>query len=113
MERAERYRAFARKCMRWANRAQTIEHRERLLDLATTWAEAAARLDHQYVLLDKFQRVTTEAQSSLHSAIEGITGAVLIEEADGIGRTEQQRRAVPEKGVRVRETGAQSERPGE
>jgi hypothetical protein len=108
MERAERCRAFARKCMRWANRAQSIEHREILLDLTMTWAEAAARLDHQYGLLDKFNQVTIDAQRSLRSA-RGVNGAAQTEKADGIGRIEQQSAALPEKGVRVRETGAQPE----
>jgi hypothetical protein len=66
----ERYRAFARECMRWAERARNIDHREALLDMATNWAEAAARLDKQYALLHQFKASTSEAQRSLHSALE-------------------------------------------
>ena len=47
MATAEEYRKFARECLGWANRAQTVEHREILLDMATCWVEAAARLDQQ------------------------------------------------------------------
>jgi hypothetical protein len=41
MSEAEKYRAFARECVRWAEGAQiSIEHREALLGMATTWAQA-------------------------------------------------------------------------
>jgi len=53
MSKAEKYRAFARECMRWAEHAQiSIEHREALLDMATACAEVAARLDYQFVLIE-------------------------------------------------------------
>ena len=53
MSEAEKYRAFARECIRWAERAQiSLEHREALLDMATACAEVAARLDYQFVLIE-------------------------------------------------------------
>ena len=54
----EQYRAFARECMKWANSANTIEQREILLDMATHWAEAGARLDHQHAFIGQFGELT-------------------------------------------------------
>ena len=51
MSTAERYRAFACECMRWAERAQDVEHRETMLDMATRWAQAAALVDHLHTLM--------------------------------------------------------------
>jgi hypothetical protein len=47
---AEQYRAFACECMRWAERAQGVEHRETLLDMATRCAQAAALVDHLHTV---------------------------------------------------------------
>lgn len=57
MSTADQYRAFARECIRWANGATYIEHREAFLDMATHWVEAAARLDHQHALFDQFDHL--------------------------------------------------------
>jgi hypothetical protein len=50
--------------MAWADRALTIEHREILLDLAMTWAEAAARLDQRHALIDQFNELTITAKEA-------------------------------------------------
>ena len=65
MTAAERYRAFARTCMGWADRAKTIERREILLDMATRWVEAAAQLEHQHALLDRFDTIVSKAKRQL------------------------------------------------
>jgi hypothetical protein len=44
---ADQYRAFARECIKWSRSAETVERREVLLDMATHWVEAAARLDYR------------------------------------------------------------------
>jgi hypothetical protein len=62
MATAKKYRAFARECMGWADRARTVEHRETLLDMATCWAEVAARLDHQHALLGQFDDLVRKAK---------------------------------------------------
>ena len=43
MTTPDRYRAFARECMQWAEKAKDIKHRETLLDMSTCW-ETAARV---------------------------------------------------------------------
>jgi hypothetical protein len=68
MTAAERYRAFARACMGWADRAKTIERREILLDMATRWVEAAAWLEHQHALLDRFGAKVSEAKRQLSNS---------------------------------------------
>ena len=75
MSTAERYRAFARECMRWAERATGIEHREALLDMATAWAEAAARFDHQHDLIGQFNKATVIASSRLQAAKRPTNGS--------------------------------------
>lgn len=62
------YRAFARECLRWAQRAKNTERREALLELATTWAEAAARVDYQRTLLDQFKTLATNASRMIDAA---------------------------------------------
>jgi hypothetical protein len=60
---ADQYRAFARECIKWSWRAQTIEHREVLLDMATYWAKAAARLDCQHGLTNDAAAWAGEAKA--------------------------------------------------
>ena len=57
MSTAERYRAFARECIGWASSAKDIKHRETLLDMATHWVHAAARLDHQNGQNDELDQI--------------------------------------------------------
>jgi hypothetical protein len=68
MATAEKYRAFARECRAWVDRAQTIEHRKALQDFAKTWAEAAALLNHQHNLIDQFNELKIAARRSLQAA---------------------------------------------
>ena len=65
MSSADQYRAFARECIRWANGATNLEHREAFLDMATHWAAAAARLDHQQALFDQFDDPVQAAKRQL------------------------------------------------
>jgi hypothetical protein len=51
--------------MGWADRAKSIERREILLDMATSWVEVAARLDHQHALIDRFGAIVSEANRQL------------------------------------------------
>src|SRR6516164_2655295 len=44
MTTPDRYRAFARECMQWAEKAKDIKHRETLLDMSACWAETAAHV---------------------------------------------------------------------
>jgi hypothetical protein len=85
MSEVDKYRAFARECMRWAERAQnSIEHREALLDMATAWAEAAARLDHLFALNDQFADLACEASKNLRAATDGHRQPV---QGNGSGQT--------------------------
>ena len=86
MSKAERYRAFARECMRRAERARSTEHREALLDLATTWAEAAAQVDHNFALVDMYDESVRDAIDSLRAALDGNWP---IMQANGSDPTEQ------------------------
>jgi hypothetical protein len=105
MATAEEYRRFARECLGWADRAQTVEHREILLDMATCWAEAAARLQ-QHGLCDQLVR---EAKGRLSgsrraSAIDGngrskrTDGRTKPNNADGVGLAKHERRLPREGG---------------
>ena len=85
MSNAERYRAFARECMQRAERARSIGRREALLDTAMTWGEAAARVDHQYALIDEFHDTVCEAKYALRTATDG---SGLIMQANGSDPTE-------------------------
>ena len=100
MTAAERYRAFARACMGWADRAKAIERREILLDMATSWVEVAARLDHQHALIDRFGAIVSEANRQLSdskraAAINGNGRPKEMEsqpkEADGVSVAKYQR----------------------
>jgi len=83
MSTAEQYRAFARECIKWADSAaKTIEHREILLEMATHWAEAAARLEHQHALIDDFDELVNNARANLHAAHK-------VSATDGRGRSQQ------------------------
>ena len=64
----EQHRAFARECMKWADSANTTEQREILLDMATHWAEAGARLNHQQALIGQFGELTSKAKANLRAA---------------------------------------------
>jgi hypothetical protein len=85
MSEAEKYRAFARECMRWAERAQnSIEHREALLDMAAAWAEATARLDLGFALIEQFDDL--EARKNLEAAMDGHRQPT---QGNGSGQTNQ------------------------
>jgi hypothetical protein len=77
--------------MRWAEHATGIEHAEALLDMATAWAEAAAQLDHQHNLVERFNEATVIAGSRLQAAKGTTKGAnrpaaeVQAEPTDGRG----------------------------
>ena len=95
MSEADKYRAFARDCMRWAQRAQiSIEHRKALLDMATAWADAAVRLDHHFALIEQFDDLTRAAMKNLRAAADGDGQAVegngrgQAKQTDGLGRTD-------------------------
>ena len=45
MSTVNEYHAYARDCFRWAARARTEEQRERLLNLARHWRQAALELE--------------------------------------------------------------------
>jgi len=97
MSKAEKYRAFARECMRWAEHAQiSIEHREALLDIATAWAEAAARLDYQFALIEQLDDLVHEAGKNLRAASDGNgqslqgNGSGQTKQMDDLGGTKQQ-----------------------
>ena len=100
MTAAERYRAFARACMGWADRAKTIKHREILLDMATCLVEVAAQLEHQHALLDRFGAIVSKAKRQLSdseqaAAINGNGRLKEMEsqpkEADGISVAKHER----------------------
>jgi hypothetical protein len=86
MSNGEKYRALARECMRRAERARSIERREALLDMATGWAEAAAQVDHQVALIDRFDESVRKARDNLRVATDG-RGPIV--QANGSGQTEQ------------------------
>jgi hypothetical protein len=87
MSKAEKYRAFARECMRWAESPQnSIEHREALLDMATAWAEAAAGLDHRFALIEQFDDLASEAKKNLEAATDGHRQ---LTQGNGGGQTNQ------------------------
>jgi hypothetical protein len=75
MSSADQYPAFARECIRWANGAIKLEHREAFLDMATHWAAAAARLDHQQALFEQFDDLaSTGRQKAARSRTHKIVG---------------------------------------
>ena len=41
LSQAKRYHGYARECVRLAGAAETPEHRDRLIDLARIWMDAA------------------------------------------------------------------------
>ena len=82
MSNVERYRAFARECMRRAECARSIKRREALLDMATTWAEAAAQVDRHYALIGLFDGSVREALDNLLAATDG-NGPIM--QANGSG----------------------------
>jgi hypothetical protein len=43
---AEKYRSYARECLRQAEQAETEERRDKLFNLARVWVDAAATLDN-------------------------------------------------------------------
>ena len=68
MSKAEQFRAFARECMASAESTDDIDQREALLQLATQWAFAAARLDHE-------NGIDRPLQGSIDAAKRKIRGA--------------------------------------
>jgi hypothetical protein len=100
MATAEEYRTFARECISWADRAQTVERREILLDMAVCWAEAAARLDQQQALLGQLDEIesTKRRLSGCHRAsaigVHGrnqAKGSALPKHANGANLVEHER----------------------
>jgi hypothetical protein len=47
---AEDYQHFAEECLRWARDARTEADRKAFLDMAKTWAKAAARLTNGHAV---------------------------------------------------------------
>jgi hypothetical protein len=68
MSTAEQYRAFARECITWASNAKDVAHREILLDMATHWVHAAARLDHQNSQNDTLDSLVRQAKEKTGTA---------------------------------------------
>jgi len=87
----EQYRALARECMKWADSAKTIEQREILLDMATHWAEAAARLDHQHALIGLFGELMSKAKANPRavSKVLAAHGSGLSKHTNGSGQPKQ------------------------
>jgi hypothetical protein len=86
MSTTQRYRAFARECIRWAHSAQTIKHREILLDMATHWVHAAARLDYLKGQSDEFDELVRQAQAKLATArVEATNGSGQSKDETGEG----------------------------
>jgi len=46
------FREFAQECLRWADETKSEQHREVLLDMATTWTQAALQLERSLALID-------------------------------------------------------------
>jgi hypothetical protein len=42
---AQKYRGYARECLRQAEEADTSERRDKLLEIARVWADAAAAIE--------------------------------------------------------------------
>jgi hypothetical protein len=78
--------------------------------MATCWAEAAARLDHQHALLSQFDKIVSEAKRRLSgsprraSAIDGngpteqMNGNAQKKRADGVIRAKHERQLPREGG---------------
>jgi len=49
---AEKYRAYERECLRQAQQAHSSERRDKLLELARVWADAAAHATEVYGATD-------------------------------------------------------------
>jgi hypothetical protein len=64
--------------MRWAERAQDVEHRETLLDMATRWVQAAALADHQHMLIEQFKGLAVGASKQLSTARQAKDGSCPI-----------------------------------
>jgi hypothetical protein len=69
--------------MRWAERAQDVERRETLLEMATRWAQAAALVDHQHTSIEQFDRLAVRAKKQLSTARQAKDGGGSIKAADG------------------------------
>ena len=83
MSMADRYRAFACECIRWAERAQDVEHREALLAMATRWAQAAALVDHQHTLIEQFNGLAVGAKKATEYGTSSEGWRWPIKAADG------------------------------
>jgi hypothetical protein len=70
----DRYRAFARDCIKWSQSAKILERREALLDMATHWAKLAAQLDYQNGLAGDFATLVRQANKKLRAAREEPNG---------------------------------------
>jgi hypothetical protein len=46
------FREFAQECLRWADETKSEQHRQVLLDMATTWTQAALQLERSLALID-------------------------------------------------------------
>ena len=86
MSEADKYRAFARECIRWAEGAQDVEHREALLDMATAWADAAAQLDRRFALIHQFDDLAHKSRKNFSAATDG-HGQTM--QGNGSGQTKQ------------------------
>jgi vacuolar-type H+-ATPase subunit D/Vma8 len=48
MQKAEQFRQYAEEAMRWAYQAKSQKEKEALIELASTWTQAAVQSEHIY-----------------------------------------------------------------
>jgi hypothetical protein len=70
MPTAREYRAFARRCIAQAERAEDIERRKTLLEMASSWTEAAALLDRSVGLAEGFNKSVIQAHRNLVAVLK-------------------------------------------
>jgi len=46
------FREFVEECLRWSDETKSERHRQVLLDMATTWMQAALQLERSLALID-------------------------------------------------------------
>ena len=64
---AEKYRAYERECLRQAQRAHSSERRNKLLELARVWADAALAMEVDDATGDVLSRSSHPAQRTRSS----------------------------------------------
>ena len=63
---AEKYRGYERECLRQAEQADTPERRDKLVDLARVWADAALAVDVHAATRDVLSRSKSRAANEAH-----------------------------------------------